>query len=67
MRLPGTLRKTTYTGPLVSYAVDCGGATLTVDRHRPGPEDLLEPGSRVEVIVPPDSVLAFDPESGERL
>ena len=67
VRLPGTLRKCTFTGPLISYAVDCGGALLTVERHRPGSGDLLAEGSPVEVIVPPEAILAFDSKTGERL
>jgi iron(III) transport system ATP-binding protein len=67
VRLPGTLRKCTFTGPLLSYAVDCEGVSLSVERHKPGPGDLLEEGSRVEVVVPPEVILAFDSASGERL
>ena len=67
VRLPGTLRKCTFTGPLLSYAVDCDGAVLSVERHKPGPGDLLEEGSSVEVVVPPEVILAFDSVSGERL
>jgi ABC-type Fe3+/spermidine/putrescine transport system ATPase subunit len=67
LRLPGKLRKCTFTGPLLSYTVDCGGATLTVERHRPNVADLLAEGSPVEVVVPPDVILAFDSATGERL
>ena len=67
VHLPGTLRKCTFTGPLLSYAVDCDGAILSVERHKPGRGDLLAEGSQVEVVVPPDVILAFDSETGERL
>ena len=67
VRIPGRLSRFTFTGPLISYTVECGGATLTVERHRPGPADLLAEGSAVEVVVPPEAILAFDSASGERL
>jgi iron(III) transport system ATP-binding protein len=67
VRLPGTLRKYTFTGPLISYTVDCDGAVLVVERHHPSPTDLLEENARVEVLVPPEAILAFDPATGERL
>jgi iron(III) transport system ATP-binding protein len=67
VRIPGTLRKCTFTGPLISYAVDCDGTVLSVERHKPGSGDLLAEGSRVEVLVPPDVILAFDSTTGERL
>jgi hypothetical protein len=38
-----------------------------VERHRPGPADLLAEGAAVEVVVPPEAILAFDSASGERL
>jgi ABC-type Fe3+/spermidine/putrescine transport system ATPase subunit len=67
VRIPGTLRKYTFTGPLISYAVECDGAVLVVERHHPGPTDLLAERSRVEVLVPTEAILAFDPVTGERL
>jgi hypothetical protein len=67
LRIPGRLSRYTFTGPLISYTVECGGATLTVERHRPNPSDLLAEGSPVEVVVPPDVILAFDSATGERL
>jgi iron(III) transport system ATP-binding protein len=67
VRLPGSLRKCTFTGPLLSYTVDCGGTVLAVERHKPGRADLLAEGSQVEVLVPPDAILAFDSETGESL
>jgi iron(III) transport system ATP-binding protein len=67
-RLSGTLIKSTFTGPLVSYAVDCGAAvTLTVERHKPAAADILAAGSAVEVVVPPEAVLAFDAQTGDRV
>jgi iron(III) transport system ATP-binding protein len=66
-RVAGTLVKSTFTGPLVSYAVDCGaGLTLVVERHKPASSDLLPVGAAVEMIVPPGAVLAFDPQTGAR-
>jgi iron(III) transport system ATP-binding protein len=67
LRIPGRLSRYTFTGPLISYTVECGGANLTVERHRPNPSDLLAEGSPVEVVVPPDVILAFDSATGERL
>jgi ABC-type Fe3+/spermidine/putrescine transport system ATPase subunit len=67
-RLSGTLIKSTFTGSLVSYAVDCGaGVTLTVERHKPASADILPVGSAVEVVVPPHAVLAFDAQTGDRV
>ena len=67
-RLAGTLVKSTFTGPLVSYAVDCGsGLTLVAERHRPAASDLLPVGSAVEVVVPEGAVFAFDAETGARV
>jgi hypothetical protein len=66
-RIPGSLTKSTFTGPLVSYAVDCGaGITLTVERHKPAAADILAVGAPVTVIVPREAVLAFDPQTGVR-
>jgi hypothetical protein len=66
-RISGTLVKSTFTGPLVSYAVDCGaGLTLVAERHKPAASDLLPVGAVVEVTVPGRAVLAFDPQTGER-
>jgi ABC-type sugar transport system ATPase subunit len=67
VRLPGSLRKCTFTGALLSYTVDCGGTLLAVERHRPGLGDLLAEGARVEVVVPPEAILTFDAQTGERL
>jgi len=66
-RVAGTLIKSTFTGPLVSYAVDCGaGLTLVVERHKPAASDLLPVGAAVEMIVPAAAVLAFDAQTGAR-
>jgi ABC-type Fe3+/spermidine/putrescine transport system ATPase subunit len=67
-RVAGTLIKSTFTGPLVSYAVDCGaGLTLVAERHKPAASDLLPVGAAVEMIVPPGAVLAFDSQTGARV
>ena len=66
-RISGALVKSTFTGPLVSYAVDCGsGLALVVERHKPATSDLLPVGAVVEVTVPGTAVLTFDPQTGER-
>ncbi len=66
-RVAGTLIKSTFTGPLVSYAVDCGaGLILVAERHKPAASDLLPVGAPVEVIVPAGAVLAFDTQTGVR-
>jgi iron(III) transport system ATP-binding protein len=66
-RVAGTLIKSTFTGPLVSYAVDCGaGLTLVVERHKPAASDLLPVGAAGEMIVPAAAVLAFDAQTGSR-
>jgi iron(III) transport system ATP-binding protein len=66
-RVAGTLLKSTFTGPMVSYAVDCGGGlTLVAERHKPAASDLLPVGAPVEVIVPAGAVLAFDEQTGDR-
>jgi ABC-type Fe3+/spermidine/putrescine transport system ATPase subunit len=67
-RLSGTLVSSTFTGPLVSYAVDCGsGVSVTVERHKPAAADILAVGTPVEVTVPPAAVLVFDAQTGGRL
>jgi iron(III) transport system ATP-binding protein len=67
-RVSGTLIKCTFTGQMVSYAVDCGaGLTLVAERHKPVSSDLLPVGAPVEVTVPSGAVLAFDAQSGARV
>jgi iron(III) transport system ATP-binding protein len=67
-RIAGTLVKSTFTGPLVSYAVDCGaGLALVAERHKPEASDLLPVGAVVELTIPAGAVLAFDPQTGERV
>jgi ABC-type Fe3+/spermidine/putrescine transport system ATPase subunit len=67
-RLPGVLTSSTFTGPLVSYAVDCGsGVAVAVERHKPAAADIIAVGTPVEVAVPPSAVLVFDAQTGVRL
>jgi iron(III) transport system ATP-binding protein len=66
--LPGVVQKSTFTGSLVTYTVSYGNrVSLTVERHRPAPSDILPSGARVKVIVPAEAILAFDPKTGERI
>jgi iron(III) transport system ATP-binding protein len=66
--LSAEVRSCTFTGMLASYELDCGGGTaLIVQRHRPGPSDLLAAGTRVRAAIPLEAVLAFDPRTGARL
>ena len=67
LTLSGKVVSSTFTGPQVSYTVDCGAAgTLQAERHRPGSEALIAPGTSVQLRLPADSVLRFDPQSGAR-
>ena len=67
LTLGGQVVSSTFTGPQVSYTVDCGAAgTLQAERHRPGSEALIAPGTTVHLRLPADSVLRFDPQSGAR-
>ena len=66
--LSGIIQKSTFTGSLVQYGIECGpGLNLVVERHKPEKEALIPPGSSVLVKIPPGSVMTFDPDSGERL
>ncbi len=48
-----------FTGPLVTYGLDCGGAALLAEVHRPTAGDLLAPGARVAVSVAPEHAWRF--------
>jgi iron(III) transport system ATP-binding protein len=66
--LEGTVAKSTFTGTLVQYLVEIGGGKqLLVERHRPSREDLIAPSTEVNVAIPVEAVLVFDPDSGTRL
>jgi len=66
--MPGLVQVSTFTGSLVTYSVTCGdGITLAVERHRPAPRDILSAGARVKVVIPRDSLLAFDAATGVRI
>jgi iron(III) transport system ATP-binding protein len=68
LSLSGITLSSTFTGPVVSYAVDCGAAgQLCAERHRPAAEALIEPGTPVTLLLPRASLLRFDRSSGERL
>jgi ABC-type Fe3+/spermidine/putrescine transport system ATPase subunit len=66
--LPGTIVKTTFTGSLVQYTVDCGNdLLLQVERHKPAHDALIPTGAAVFVIIPSQAILLFHPDTGERV
>ena len=67
--IPGRVEKSSFTGSLVRYTVDCGSnVSLTIERYKPENESLILPnGTPVSVKIPLQSVLLFDAETGERL
>jgi iron(III) transport system ATP-binding protein len=65
--IPATIDKVTFTGSLVQYAVVCeGGQHLTVERHKPEQDALIPTGSSVFIRIPIESILLFDPDTGQR-
>ena len=66
--IPGTITKTTFTGSLVQYTIDCGNdLSLQVERHRPAHDALIPTGSEVFVLVPFQAILMFHPDTEERV
>ncbi len=66
--IPGTIEKTTFTGSLVQYTVNCGAdLDLMVERHKPEYDALIPKGSSVFVKIPVQALLLFHPDTGERL
>ncbi|MCP4396976.1 MAG: TOBE domain-containing protein, partial [bacterium] len=67
--IPGLVEKSSFTGSLVRYTVDCGqDVSLTVERYKPDRESLILPnGASVFVRIPSHSLLLFNAETGERL
>jgi iron(III) transport system ATP-binding protein len=67
--IPGTIKKSTFTGSLIQYTVDCGeDLHLMVERYKPEHEALILPnGSSVFVKIPVNALLLFHPDTGERL
>jgi ABC-type Fe3+/spermidine/putrescine transport system ATPase subunit len=67
--IPGTIKKSTYTGSLIRYTVDCGAdLDLMVERYKPEYEALILPnGSSVFVKIPVNALLLFHLDTGERL
>lgn len=67
--IPGTIKKSTYTGSLIQYTVDCGtDLHLMVERYKPEHEALILPnGSSIFVKIPVNALLLFHPNTGERL
>jgi iron(III) transport system ATP-binding protein len=67
--IPGTIKKSTYTGSLIQYTVDYGAdLDLIVERYKPEREALILPnGSSVFVKIPVHALLLFHPDTGERL
>lgn len=58
-RLEATITRASFTGPLVTYSVACGGAVLLAEAHRPSSGDLLRPGARVAASVAPEHAWRF--------
>ena len=67
--IPGAINKSTYTGSLIQYTVDCGADLhVMVERYKPEHEALILPnGSSVFVKIPMNALLLFHPDTGERL
>jgi len=66
-RIEGAVIATSFLGAVASVEMDCGGSRIVVERHRPKPADIPEPGSPVTFALPPEAVLLFDPADGARL
>jgi iron(III) transport system ATP-binding protein len=65
--MKGTVQISTFTGSLVTYTVSCGDdAHVAVERHQPSARDIIAAGTRVQIIIPRESLLAFDAVSGAR-
>ena len=66
--IPGVIEKSSFTGALINYTVDCGSdIKLTVERHKPKNEELMPNGTSVFVVIPSEAVLHFHPDTGERV
>ncbi|PIE33705.1 ABC transporter ATP-binding protein [candidate division KSB3 bacterium] len=67
--IPGTIHKSTYTGSLIQYTVDCGADLhVMVERYKPEHEALILPnGTPVFVKFPVNALLLFHQDTGERL
>jgi iron(III) transport system ATP-binding protein len=60
VQLEGTLRAAEFTGTVVTYRVDCGElGELLVEGHRPGADDLRQPGAAVTLSVDPAAAHVF--------
>ena len=57
LTLGGTTVSSMFTGPVVSYEVDCGPAgRIHAERHRPAAEALIPPGTEVFLRLPKAAV-----------
>jgi ABC-type Fe3+/spermidine/putrescine transport system ATPase subunit len=66
--IPANIEKVTFTGSLVQYALACeGGQQLIVERHKPEQDALIPKGSSVFIRIPFESILLFDPDTGQRI
>ncbi len=66
--LPAVVEKSVFTGSLVRYTVSCTGSLrLVIEHHKPEREALIDPGRKVFVRIPVESVMVFDAEDGKRL
>jgi iron(III) transport system ATP-binding protein len=66
--IEGTVAKNTFTGTLVQYLIaGPGGLELLVERHKPSQDALIPSNTAVNVQVPLEAVLVFDPDTGVRL
>ena len=68
LSLRGATLSSTFTGPVVSYAVDCGPAgQVHAERHSPAAEALIPPGTEVFLRFPAAALARYDRATGRRL
>ena len=66
--IPGSIEKSSFIGSLIRYSIDCGNnVKLIVELHKPQSEALMPIGTQVFVIIPRNSILYFNQETGERV
>lgn len=63
----GTLRTVSFMGSVARFEVDVEGQAITIDRHRPRETDIPPIQAPVSFFIPPESILLFDPASGNRI
>ncbi len=66
--IAGKVEKSTFTGPLVKYSINCGNNMhLVVETHKPEQGALMAAGTSVFLKIPIDAILCFNPKTEQRL